>query len=165
MSIVGNMAGCYSPIGKTFILVDENNNELTGVVVEQEQIFTATDNDVREGSVYAGDGGVSTGTKVIPSYHTTTGVKKITPGKTFTISNSNYDYDFIQAIICSYNTNSSDSVAAIMVAINDNVYEVGSTNSIAVVSKDHENKRIDFGITNNTDNSQIIRYMFIKEMF
>ena len=51
MSIIGNMAGCYSPMGKTFIIEDENGNEITGVVTEQEQIFTATDNDVREGLI------------------------------------------------------------------------------------------------------------------
>ena len=165
MSIVGNMAGCYSPMGKTFILTDEGGNQITGVVTEQEQIFTATDNDVREGFIYASDDGISIGTKIIPSYHTKFGTKKITPGKTFYIRDENYDYNFMQAIVCSYNTSSSDSVAAAMVVINDNVYVAGSTNSIAVVSKDHDNTQINLNITNTTDNSQILRYMFIKEMF
>lgn len=62
MNIAGNLVGSYNSIGKTFILVDENGNELTGVVVDQETIFTATDNDVREGKVYASDNGVSVGT-------------------------------------------------------------------------------------------------------
>ena len=35
MSISGNLVGSYSQIGKTFILTDENGNELTGVVVDQ----------------------------------------------------------------------------------------------------------------------------------
>jgi len=60
--ISGNMVGAYSAIGKTFILVDENGTELTGVVVDKEIIFTATDNDVRSGKVYASSDGVSTGT-------------------------------------------------------------------------------------------------------
>jgi hypothetical protein len=60
--ISGNMVGTYSAIGKTFILVDENGNEITGVVVDKETVFTATDNDVREGKVYASDDGVSVGT-------------------------------------------------------------------------------------------------------
>lgn len=60
--ICGNMVGSYSSIGKTFIIVDENGNELTGVVVDKEVIFTAEDNDVREGKVYASDEGVSIGT-------------------------------------------------------------------------------------------------------
>ena len=62
MSISGNMVGSYSAIGKTFILVDEDGNEITGVVVDKQTIFTATDDDVREGKVYASNDGVSVGT-------------------------------------------------------------------------------------------------------
>lgn len=62
MSISGNMVGSYSAIGKTFILVDEDGNEITGVVVDKQTIFTATDDDVREGKVYASNDGVSIGT-------------------------------------------------------------------------------------------------------
>lgn len=62
MSISGNMVGSYSAIGKTFILVDEDGNEITGVVVDKETVFTAKDNDVREGKVYASNDGVSVGT-------------------------------------------------------------------------------------------------------
>ena len=165
MSISGNLVGSYSQIGKTFIIEDSDGNEITGVVVGQETVFTATDNDVRAGYVYAGDGGVSTGTKIIPSYHTMMGEKKIMPGKAFVIRDENYDYDFIQVIICSYYTSLSDSVAAIMIAVNDNVYMVNSTESIATVIKDHENKQIDLSIINNTDSPQILRYVFVKEMF
>ena len=59
--IIGNMVGGTAPI-KTIKIVDEENNEISGVVVDQEVIFTATDSDVLEGKVYAGDNGVSTGT-------------------------------------------------------------------------------------------------------
>ena len=34
MKIVGNVVGCYSPMGKSFIIADENGNEMTGVVVD-----------------------------------------------------------------------------------------------------------------------------------
>ena len=60
--ISGNMVGSYSQLGKTFILTDEYGNEITGVVVDQETVFTATDNDVREGKTYASNDGVSVGT-------------------------------------------------------------------------------------------------------
>jgi hypothetical protein len=60
--ICGNMVGSYSSLGKTFILQDEDGNEITGVVVDSEVIFTATDADVRAGKVYASDEGVSIGT-------------------------------------------------------------------------------------------------------
>ncbi len=60
--ISGNMVGAYSSLGKTFILQDEDGNEITGVVVDSEVIFTATDADVRAGKVYASNDGVSIGT-------------------------------------------------------------------------------------------------------
>lgn len=62
MKIIGNMVGCYSPMGKTFILVDEDGVEIPGVIVESEVIFTATDSDVAIGKVYASNNGVSIGT-------------------------------------------------------------------------------------------------------
>lgn len=62
MKIVGNMVGSYNQMGKTFILKYEDGTEVTGVVVDQETVFTATDSDVLKGKVYAGDNGVSTGT-------------------------------------------------------------------------------------------------------
>ncbi len=63
MSILyGNVVGGSSGFGKTFLLEDESGNQLTGVVVDEVTLFTATDEDVREGKIYAGDKGVSTGT-------------------------------------------------------------------------------------------------------
>ena len=60
--ISGNMVGAYSSLGKTFILQDEDGNEITGVVVDSEVVFTATDSDVRAGKVYASNDGISVGT-------------------------------------------------------------------------------------------------------
>jgi hypothetical protein len=60
--ISGNLVGSYSSLGKTVIFVDENGNEIMGVVVGQETVLTANDNDVREGKVYASNEGVSVGT-------------------------------------------------------------------------------------------------------
>ena len=62
MKVVGNMIGCYSPIGKTFIIEDENGNEITGIVVDQEVVFTATAADVVKGKVAGTDDGVVIGT-------------------------------------------------------------------------------------------------------
>ena len=59
--IIGNMVGGTAPI-KTIKIVDSDNVEIIGVVVDSEVIFTAQDKDVIEGKVYAGDNGVSTGT-------------------------------------------------------------------------------------------------------
>ena len=62
MKIIGNMIGCYSPIGKTFIIEDENGNEITGIVVEQKTVFTATAADIVKGKVAGTDDGVVVGT-------------------------------------------------------------------------------------------------------
>lgn len=62
MSIIyGNIVGGGSSL-KTLKIVDEANNEYIGVIVDEEVIFTATDSDVLEGKIYAGDKGVSVGT-------------------------------------------------------------------------------------------------------
>lgn len=168
------MSGLYgnailSPVSlKTVMLVDENENEIAmGVVVGQETIFTATDNDVRVGSVYASDNGVSTGTKVIPSYHTTEGTKLIAAGSqmSFVLSTEDaYDYTKLQAIICIYNSSISNSVAAEKVVINDNVYSANSTTVLSTISKDSSTKSINLGITNTGSTPCIIRYITYKEI-
>ena len=62
MTIIGNMVGCYSPMGKIFTLVDEDNNEFTGVIVDQETVLTATAADIVAGKIAATDEGIVTGT-------------------------------------------------------------------------------------------------------
>lgn len=62
MNIIGNMVGCYSQIGKTFIIEDSDGNEFTGVIVGQETIFTATASDITAGKIAATNDGVVTGT-------------------------------------------------------------------------------------------------------
>lgn len=62
MKIVGNMIGCYSPIGKTFIIEDESGNEITGIIVDQETVFTATAADIVAGKIAGTDDGVVVGT-------------------------------------------------------------------------------------------------------
>jgi hypothetical protein len=163
--ISGNMVGSYSQLGKTFILTDENGNELTGVVVDQETIFTAGDNDVREGFVYAGDSGVSTGTKKIPSYNTTEGRRAIPNGSKFVLQIPDFDYTKLQAIFCSFNTNLDDSVSSQQVVINNNVYDMNSTVPLASVQKDNEKMLIDFGITNTSARICLIRYFTYKEIY
>lgn len=59
--ICGNIVGGSSGFAKTYLLEDESGNQFTGVLVDELTIFTATDEDVIEGKIYAGDKGVSTG--------------------------------------------------------------------------------------------------------
>lgn len=164
--ISGNMVGSYSQIGKTFILTDENGVELTGVVVDQETIFTAGDNDVREGMVYASDCGVSTGTKNIPAYRTTEGYRGIPVGSAFSISlpqYNKYDYTKLQCIIAPFNTSVNNSVAVDKTVIDDYVYEVGSIEKIADVVKNHTDLSVDLNIINTSASPYIIRFFTYKE--
>jgi hypothetical protein len=163
--ISGNMVGSYSQLGRTLTIVDENGEELIGVIVGQETKFTACDNDVREGMIYAGDDGVSTGTKDIPAYYTTQGERVITRGSKFILPIPDYNYTKLQAIICSFNTNLDNSVASEKVVINNNVYDVQSTVVLSTVQKDNENACIDLGITNTSDKHCLMRYFSYKEIY
>lgn len=168
MSVIGNLVGSYSQIGKTFVLVDEEGNELTGVATEKYTTLTANDNDVRENSVYAGEMGISTGTKVIPSYHTTEGSTVITANSTFTIKSlkvlDRYDFTKLQAIICPFADSIDQSTAAEKVSINGNVYEVNSNVIIAEITKDTESKQVNFNITNESTTPYILRFFTYKEI-
>lgn len=163
--ISGNMVGSYSQMGKTFILTDENGNEITGVIVDQETIFTAGDNDVREGMVYASDEGVSIGTKDIPAYHTQKGTVLIQANASFSIPLSikdMWDYTALQAVVAPYNTSLSNSVAVDRVVLENAVYPVQSVVKESDVVKDSENKSISLGIINE-DTPYVIHYFTYKE--
>lgn len=167
MSISGNLVGSYSSLGKTFILVDEEGNEVTGVCVDNPVVFTAGDNDVREGMVYAGDSGVSTGSKNIPAYRTTTGSHMITPGDNFSIPLSDYDkYDYtvFQCMISAVNFDDlENSVSTSIISFNNGVFGVNSTDKIAVVTKNTETQSIDLNISNDCENYYWIHYFTYRK--
>ena len=166
MSISGNLVGSYSQIGKTFILEDSDGNEITGVVVGQEVVFTATDNDVREGYVYASDGGVSVGTKNIPAYRTYKESYLIFAGEEFSIPLSTYnlyDYTKLQCIIAKFNSTLEDSVYTDKIAIDDCVYNVNSTEVLSNITKNIAAQSIDFNIMNNSENDYIVHYILYRE--
>lgn len=151
--------------GETYILIDEHGNEVPAVLTDEEVDLTATANDIREGAIAVTDDGVITGEKEIPSYHTYDGFRGVPEGSLLAIPHANYDYTKFQAIVCAYNTTSANSVAAIIVAINDNVYEVGSTEALSSLSKDDTIRRVNFGINNESDKPCIIRYIMYKEIY
>lgn len=167
MSISGNLIGSYSPIGNTFVIVDENGNEVTGVCVDNPVVFTATDNDVREGLVYASDSGVSTGTKNIPIYRTTQGDILIFPGEEFIISDLErydmYNYTQLLCVISKFNTSFVDSVSTDKIAISNNVYAVNSADAMSNITKNTETKSIDLNVINNTEDIYVVHYFTYKE--
>ena len=164
--ILGNALGAFG-FPKTYILTDESGNELTGVYVESETIFTAdASSDIRAGKVAATDAGVVTGEAIIPNYETYEGTKIVANGNDFKILlNSGYDYTKFQAIICSFNKNLSDSVFSDKVVINDKVYAVQSTDVVSSIVKNIEDNSIDFGIANTSGKIYLIRYFMCKELY
>jgi hypothetical protein len=159
--ISGNMVGSYSQIGKTFIITDADGNELTGVVVDQETVFDATDNDVREGKVYASDSGVSTGTKEIPVYYSNYGYKLVPANKEATIYIPRYNYENLLVTISTYDTNWDQSLNVTYISIDNGMYAVGSTTKLADITTDEEDQQIKLGITVNEKSA--LRYFVITE--
>lgn len=149
----------------TYILVDEDGNEIPAVFVENKQVFTATANDIRIGTTAVTESGVTEGTKEIPAYVTDEGLCVIPKNGAFTITHKHYDFTKLQAIVCAYNTSNTNSVAAKKIVIEGNVYNPNSTISLAEVVKDFEKGAINFGIVNDLGSICIIRYFMYKEVY
>lgn len=164
MSILGNMAGCYSPMGKTFVLTDERGTELMGVVVGQETVFTATSDDIKVGKIAATNEGITEGVDT-RTYRTVHATRIIFPGETFSIPldlYNQYDYTKFQAMIAEFNTTPFDSTLVNKVSINDQVFDVNSSTKLSDVTKNVSSKSIDLNITNNTESIYIIHYNTFK---
>lgn len=162
--ISGNMVGMYSTFGKTLVLVDEDGNEITGVITENVQVFDATPADVKIGKIFAGDEGVKEGTA--KTYRTTCGRIGIAPGELAVIPLSkynSYDYTELQCIISEFNTTLLNSVSAIKVVINDKIYVVNSINSVADVTKDVDSKSINLNFINDGENDIVIHFFTYRE--
>lgn len=149
----------------TYILRDENGIEVPAVFVDSETIFTADANDIRLGKVAATASGVTEGTKEIPAYYVAEGYRLVTAGSRFTILADEWDYTKLQVIICPFNTSLANSVAAEKVAIEDSVYNAGSTDAVSTIIKDTANEWVDLGITNDTESIYLIRYFMYKEVY
>lgn len=149
----------------TYILVDENGNEIAAVATDEIVEIDGEANDVREGVTVVTSEGITVGTKEIPSYHTSEGYRIVTVGSAFWIPHERYAYTKFQAVICDFNSSLVKSVSAIKVALEDRVYDVQSTTPISSVFKDDTNARVDFGIINDTGNICIIRYIMYKEIY
>lgn len=153
--------------GQTYLLVDESGKEVLAVLVDEDVNLTATEDDIREGTTAVTGTGVTTGIKVIPSYHTTEGVKVIRAGESYEIifDDELYDFTKLQAIICPYADGLASSVAAEKVVIEEGVYPVNSTELLATVSRDAKTKSINLGIVNNSDSMYLLRFFTYKEIY
>lgn len=164
-TIYGNAIGCVG-MAQTYVFEDEDGNEVFGVITNSETELTATENDIRLGKLAVTSIGLTNGYKEIPAYHTTEGHQAVMPNNEIKITNlKNYEYTKLQVLICAFNSSIANSVATEKVCINNNVYAVGSTESIATVTIDAANKELHFGITNDGDSPLIIRYFTYKEVY
>lgn len=163
----GSGSGSSGDEDGTYILVDESGNRIPAVMVAEETVFTATANDIREGTVAATEEGVTVGTKEIPSYIARDGIAVVLPGYEFTIEleADRCDYTKFQAIFCKLGSSVTTSVESDKVAMMDQVYNVNSTEAIATVTPDPDNGCIHLGILNDSDTTYIIRYFSYKEEY
>lgn len=163
--INGNMIGIGSVPLKTVILEDESGNTITGVVTESKVIFDATPADVRIGKTFASDEGICHGENTI-TYRTSEGSELVLPGEDFSIiglySYNKYRYTKLQCVISKY-TSSTDKTAIEKIVLNDNVYNVGSSNVISTVTKDDKEKTINLNISNDTNDTYIIYFFTYSE--
>lgn len=148
---------------QTYIFEDESGNQITGVYVDKETIFTATDNDVREGLVYASDKGQSVGTKDIPIYYASCGCKFVLANKQATISIPEYNYNNLMVIITTYDTSIEQSLVSTYVVIDNGVYEIGNSTKLSDVVIDTYNEQIDLGIA--VSEKSVLRYFVLKEEY
>lgn len=166
--LVGHISGTIKGTEtETYMLVYEDGTEVPAVFVEDEITFTATENDIRAGSVAATAKGVTVGTKEIPSYQTTEGIIIVRAGRAFTIpfSSARYDFTKLQAILCVFAGSLTSSVSADRVVIEENVYNVCSTEPISSVTRDSTTQSIKLGITNDGNSIYILRYFTYKEEY
>lgn len=152
---------------ETYILVDVHGNEIAAVATDEVVEITATPNDIRIGTTAVTGDGIVEGEKEIPSYNTYDGSRLVLQNSPLEVPHTKaYDYTKFQAIVCAFNTDSANSVAAIKVAINDNVYGVNSTVSLSTIAKGTDtNRSVSFGINNDSGGICVIRYIMYKEVY
>ena len=149
------------------VTVDGENKTYATLYGEERAELTATPNDIRTGTVAITDDGLTTGEKDIPAYHTSQGYRLILANSEFAISNlpkkELYDYTKLQAMTMPFNGSLNNSVAVDRAVIEDKVYNVGSTEVVANVTKDDANKSILLGVINGSTPA-IVRYFTYKEV-
>lgn len=151
----------------TYMLVYEDGTEVPAVYVDDEVTFTATANDIRIDTVAATATGVTVGTKVIPSYHTTEGYTFISSGNEFAIFmfDDSCDFTKLQCIICPFSGDVVTSVFADKVVIDNHTYSVQSSTVLGNVTVDSTTNTIKLGVVNNSDTIYMIRYFTYKEEY
>ena len=155
----------YEKAPATYILVDEDGNEVPAVLVDEKVDLSATANDIRLGTTAVTAEGVTSGEKEIPAYHTEQGRQLVEPGESLDILmySDRCQYTGLNVIVCAYSGAADTSVSAEMVVINDKLYPAGSVEALSEVTVDTENQSIKLGIVNTGETPLLVRYMTYKE--
>lgn len=166
--VVGNYyyQRAYSESETVYVVASDNDTAYAQLASQDVVALTATENDIRAGSLAVTEKGVVEGSKDIPPYHTKQGTVIVLPHEELKLQfyTDIFDYTGFQANVAKFNTEVNDSVDVEMVVINGKVYRTGSTEPISTVVKDSVNKNIDLGIING-DSKSVIRYILFKEEY
>lgn len=164
MGFYGNPSGGFG-MPKMIEIVDGAGNTLIGTVTDSEIDLDATREDVKIGKTFAANDGIQEGTDT-KTYRTIQSSRLILPGLDFSIPLSEYEmynYTKFQCIIAKFNTSFDNSVETNKVVINNNVYQINSTEVLSQITKNDNTKSIDLNIINNTEDSYVIHYSTYKE--
>ena len=156
MSIHGNAVGGTAPI-KTLIMVDDDGNELTGVITGSEVIFDATPADVRMGKTFAGNDGIQVGEMVVSQSY---GSVMLPANSEAVIVTPEYEYSYLMVTICRYDTNEAQSVVPMYVSVGNAMYDASSGTKLSDIAVDVDSEQINLGITVNEE--AVLRYCVVK---
>lgn len=165
MTIYGNIIG-GSADAKVIQLEFEDGTTLEGVIADEAPVIDATPKDIMLGKTAVTNNGVTVGEREFLAYRTTRSSRLVMPGQVFSIpllEYDQYDYTQLQCVIAKRNTSVLNSVSVDRVVMYDKVYPVNSTEPLATISKDADNKTINLNITNDTTDIYVIHYFTYKE--
>lgn len=167
MAIYGNPVG-GALNAKTYELqYNGGTTPIMAVVVDEEKVFDATENDVRKGKVFASSNGVKIGTKNIPAYETRMSYFVVKPNEPFSIPLSDedrYDYTKFQCIIVVHSSDYSSNVTTKYISMNDGLFSVETSSKVSNITKNSKTKSIDLNMTNNSSDVYEIIYFTYKEV-
>lgn len=167
MVIYGNPVG-GALNAKTYELqYNGGATQIMAVVVDEENIFDATANDVRTGKKFVTNSGVVVGTKDIPAYETRMSYFLVKPNEACSIPlniKDSYDYTKFQCHIVVFNSDYSENVTTKYISMNDGLFSVETSKKISNITKNSETKSIDLNITNDSKDIYEIIYFTYKEI-
>ena len=145
---------------KTYVL-QGNGIELTGVVVDELEIFDARSEDVKAGKKFASDSGVNIGTNDAAYCYITAGIHEVYPEVEFLLNlpdRDQWNYTSLQCMMAP-----KDTPYAIDKVVIDNEVRNAEGEKLADVTKDLNQKTIRLNITNNTDKIYLLYFFVCKE--